>query len=140
MDIETRVLINNDIDKNLPNHKPVCISTFDGSKINNFFITDFPNSEKLIESAIKSLMIPKYNRYIVILHNFSYFDGILIFRHLTTLAIKIETIQREGRLIETKVIFGKNYYISFRDSFLLLPSSLDNLAITFNVENKGYSL
>jgi hypothetical protein len=52
-------------------------------------------------------MIPKYSGYIVEIHNFSYFDGILLFRNLTTLGYKVESIQRDGRLIDTKITFGK---------------------------------
>jgi hypothetical protein len=137
MDIETRVLSKNNKNIDLPNHTPICICTYDGYKLRNFFITDFPNSDKLIETALKSIIIPKYSGYIVEIHNFSYFDGILLFRNLTTLGKKVESIQRDGRLIETKIIFGKKYWISFRDSYLLLPNSLDNLSISFKVENKG---
>jgi hypothetical protein len=91
----------------------------------------------MIKTALKSIMIPEYTNHIVLLHNFSYFDGIFLFKHLAEISSKLEIIQRENRLIDTKVYYGKKNYISFRDSFLLLPVSLDNLAKSFKVENKG---
>src|SRR6266852_8152102 len=137
MDIETQVLSIENKNIDFPTHIPICICTYDGYKLRNFYITDFPNSDKLIETALKSIMIPKYSGYIVEIHNFSYFDGILLFRNLTTLGYKVESIQRDGRLIDTKIKFGKKYWINFRDSYLLLPSSLESLSISFNIENKG---
>jgi DNA polymerase elongation subunit (family B) len=138
MDIETRTL-NKDENIEISNVIPVCISIYDGNKKLSFFIYDYKSSNQMLISAIKSILLPKYNHHIVILHNFSYFDGIIIFKTLTKLAGKIVIIQRDGRLIETKILFGKNleFTISFRDSFLMLPSSLESLAKSFGVQNKS---
>ena len=52
-------------------------------------------------------------------------------------------IIKDNSLINVKISYGKlenkkyQYSISFKDSFLLLPSSLAKLAKNFNVENKG---
>jgi len=43
---------------------------------------------------------------------------------------------KDDKMIDIKIIFGK-YNIAFRDSLLILPSSLRNLAKQFNVDNKG---
>jgi hypothetical protein len=91
----------------------------------------------MLISAIKSILISKYNKYIVILHNFSYFYGILIFKTLISLGIRHDLIQKEGRLIDTKIYFGNKCEISFRDSYLMLPSSLDSLAKSFGISNKS---
>jgi hypothetical protein len=135
MDIETQE-IKNSLGKLILS--PVCISIFNGKICSNFYITDYPSSEIMIKTALKSIMIPEYKNHIVLLHNFSYFDGIFLFRHLAEISPKLETIQKDNRLIDTKVYFGKKQnYISFRDSLLLLPVSLDSLAKSFKVENKG---
>jgi hypothetical protein len=49
--------------------------------------------------------------------------------------IDIKPIIKDDKMIEIKIIFGK-YNIAFRDSLLMLPTSLNNLSKQFNVENK----
>jgi hypothetical protein len=44
---------------------------------------------------------------------------------------------KDGKIINLRLNYGKNYNIFFRDSFLLLPHSLDSLAKAMNVEHKG---
>jgi hypothetical protein len=47
---------------------------------------------------------------------------------------------RDGRIIDLKLSFdyyNTKFVLFFRDSYLLLPSSLSKLDINFNVENKG---
>lgn len=124
MDLETRIL-NERENCEIQNVIPVCLSIYDGYKKLSFFISDYKSSDKMLISAINSILISKYNKYIVILHNFSYFDGILIFKTLISLGIRHDLIQKEGRLIDTKIYFGNKCEISFRDSYLMLPSSLD---------------
>lgn len=82
-------------------------------------------------------MIKKYNRYKVYLHNFSSFDGVFLLKILSGLSNNIKPVMRDGRFIELKFGFGPKLFLYFRDSFLILPSSLKKLAITFGVEKKG---
>lgn len=42
----------------------------------------------------------------------------------------IKILMRNHRLYELKVVVGKNFIIRFRDSYTLLPSSLDSLSKT----------
>jgi hypothetical protein len=79
----------------------------------------------------------KYHGYKVYLHNFSNFDGVFLMRILSSLCNRLNPIIREGRIIDLRFPFGSKYSLYFRDSYLLLPSSLAELAINFNVENKG---
>ena len=130
MDLETR-----DIDGWA---LPYCISIYDGVNIKSFYLLDFnDNIEKMLEVSIKYLMREKYNKYKVYLHNFSYFDSIFLINTLSNLSNKIKPIIRDGRIIDFKFSYSKNYYINFRDSYLLMPTKLSKLATTFNFENKG---
>jgi hypothetical protein len=130
MDLETR-LINNIM-------VPYAIGIYDGNESYSFYSTDFMNPYKMMENAIEHLMKRKYHNYKVYLHNLSNFDGIFLLKILTSLSEKINILIREGRIIDIKFKFGSNNYILyFRDSYLLLPSSLRKLAINFNVKEKG---
>jgi DNA polymerase type B, organellar and viral len=88
-------------------------------------------------------MEPKYNNYRIYIHNFSFFDAIFLLRILSELTnINIKPIIRDGRIIDLKFsfyIYDKSNMLNlyFRDSYLLLPSSLAKLAKNFKVENKG---
>jgi hypothetical protein len=133
---------------------PYCVSIYDGKTPKSFYLLEFLGknkqiteeaSQKLIEAALKSLMLRKYNGHKIYLHNFSYFDGIFMMKAITSIFPKVEPIIKDNQLIDVKVYFGelnnKNKYpytLHFRDSFLLLPSSLEKLGKNFNVENKGY--
>jgi hypothetical protein len=91
----------------------------------------------MLEASIKYLMKRKYHNYKIYLHNWSYFDGVFILKLLSNLSDKITIKKREGRLIDVRFTYGKNYHLYFRDSYLILQSSLRKLAKSFNVENKG---
>jgi len=136
MDLETRT-----IDKEM---KPFCISTFDGKIAISYYLSDYKNSEVLmIEAALKSIMKSKYDGYKIYFHNFSYFDGIFLIKHLSNLSkLNLKPIVKDGRFINFPFKFrsekgGKIYTIYFRDSYLLLPSSLRKLALSFYTELKG---
>lgn len=131
MDLETKVI----------NEKmvPYCVSIFDGVEASSFYISDFKDSNEMLENAIRFLMVKNYDGYKIFLHNFSYFDGIFLLKIISGLANKISLLIRDNRLIDVKVNFGEKnkYKIYFRDSLLLLPSKLSKLARSFNVLNKG---
>jgi DNA polymerase type B, organellar and viral len=114
-----------------------CISVFDGQIIKNFYLSDYQNSEELIITALRSIMIRKYNGYNVYIHNLAKFDVIFLLKYL----IKLGTIQpiiHNERIISVNLNYGKNneYQIRFRDSYLLLLSSLRKLTKSFNVETQ----
>lgn len=131
MDLETRTI------KGVMS--PISVAWYDGDIIRSYFLADFSNSNQMLECAIKDLMIRKYAGNRVYLHNFSNFDGVFLLRILSNLSEKIKPIIRDGRIIDLRVSYGKgkkkmNLY--FRDSYLLLPSSLESLAINFKVSNQ----
>jgi len=135
MDLETRN-INGEL-------SPYCICIYDGKSSNSFYLSDYSNSEEMIGVSIKSLMKKKYNYYKIYLHNFSYFDGIFIIKILASLTdINLNPIIKDGRIINFPFWFktdtSKKYFtLYFRDSYLILPSSLRKLAISFNTELKS---
>jgi hypothetical protein len=141
LDIETRTL--NGI------MTPYCVSIFNGLEKVSFYLTDYINSDLMLEAAINSLFRRKYHLYKVYIHNFSYFDSVFMLRVLSNMNIKITPIIRDGRIInltlsssfvpqtEKSITNKGGYIISIRDSFLMLPSSLAKLAVNFNVEKKG---
>jgi hypothetical protein len=133
MDLETRCI--NGV------MTPYCVSIYDCNKPISFYLADFDNANDLLKSSLVYLMRPKYHNYKVYIHNFSFFDAIFLLRIFSELTIfPIKPIMRDGRIIDLKFSFDFNdtkFSLFFRDSYLLLPSSLRKLAINFNVENKG---
>jgi hypothetical protein len=131
MDLETRTIDGIMI--------PYCISIFDGKTCTSFYLSDYSSSQEMLEQSVKFLMKKEFNRYRIFLHNFSNFDGIFLIRILSGLATKLKPIIRETKVIDLKFYFGETgkNILYFRDSFLLLPSSLDDLAKAFNVGSKG---
>lgn len=137
MDIETRVV----------NTKmmPYCISIFNGTTTSAFYLTDFINEEELIRTSITKLFIAENDKQNVYVHNFSYFDGILLLGYITDMADDVKIIMRENSIINVKAIYetvddtGKTMkrFINFRDSYNLLPAELSKLAKSFGVTNKS---
>ena len=113
-----------------------CVSIFDGENVSTFFLSEYNNPDELLESAILSIMKRKYNGYKVYLHNFSKFDGVFLLKILTKLSDDVKPIINNNNFIKITFKFS-SYYLHFRDSYLLLPSSLKNLAKVFNVDQKG---
>jgi hypothetical protein len=117
--------------------KPYCVSIFDGKEIISFYLSDYKDEDEMLTAAVKFLMRYKYNGYKVYLHNFSNFDSIFLMRILSNLSNKMNPVIRKGRIINLRFEFSKGYVLYFRDSYLLLPSSLRSLAENFQVESKG---
>jgi len=112
-------------------------SIYDGvaKRVTSFYLDDYKDSTEMLEIAILSIMKRKYDGYRVYLHNFSNFDGIFLIKILNRLSEDIFPLINDNKFIEIKFKFG-NYCLKFRDSFLLLPSSLEKLATGFNVSKK----
>lgn len=128
MDLETRSI--NDV------MTPYCVSIFDGMSPKSFYLSDYSTSDEMLENSIIYLMKRKYDQARsgkVYLHNFSHFDGVFLLKTLSSLTETIRPIVRDGRIIDLKVSFGgeRKYNLYFRDSYLLLPSSLAKLANKF---------
>ena len=74
----------------------------------------------------------QYNVRMVYFHNFSRFDGILLLKYFASYGVKytVKPLMRNLRLYELSVFRGKKLLYRIRDSYTLLPSSLDTLAKT----------
>ena len=132
--------------------EPYCVSIFDGKTSKSFYITDYSSSNEMLKASVLYILRRKYNKHRVYLHNFSYFDGIFLMRVISSVvdSKNIKPVIRDGRIINLRVEFesenknldsdkNKNkikYYIEFRDSYLLLTTSLEKLGKTFAI-NEG---
>jgi hypothetical protein len=116
---------------------PYLISIYDGTKESTFAIWDFTNYEDMINSALKSIMIRKYNGYRIYIHNMGKFDIIFLLKYLVKLGNVIPIIHN-GKIISINLNFGDSnkYKLQFKDSYLLLLNSLSSLTKAFNVESK----
>jgi hypothetical protein len=129
MDLETRV-INNVMTS-------YCVSIYDGKQFQSFYLADYESDKEMLTASIRYLMRRKYHNHIVYLHNFSKFDAIFILSIMTDLCEDVKPLIKDNKFIDLKIKFNEKYVLRFRDSLLLLPSSLRNLAKEFKVDNKG---
>jgi len=106
------------------------VSIYDGQNLTSFYLSDYKDSAEFLKIAFLSLMKRKYDGYRVYLHNFSYFDGIFLLKILCQLTEKIIPIINDNQLIEIRFYYAR-MILKFRDSLLLLPSSLENLEKSF---------
>lgn len=91
----------------------------------------------MLSDAIRHLILPKYNGYKVYAHNLSKFDGVFLLPILAKLnsdAVKVSVIKRDNLLININIKFGK-CQIDIRDSLLMLPGSLRELAKSFGIRS-----
>nr|YP_009710567.1 DNA polymerase type B [Amanita pseudoporphyria]QFZ98516.1 DNA polymerase type B [Amanita pseudoporphyria] len=107
----------------------------------------FPRDEKIkiIQEHFIQYLNKKYHKYVLYAHNFSSFDGILIFESLVKMCeeydYKLDPLIKDNKIISVKMRFGRvsgtkyRYYIEFHDSLLLLLSSLEKLSKTFLKDN-----
>src|SRR5216684_919584 len=119
LDIETQT-INNIM-------TPYCICFYDGKSSKSFYLSDYKDNQEMLLYAITSLLKRKYNGYKVYVHNLSNFDGIFILKILSSIDnIKLFPVIKDDKMIDIKLTYSNfsKYNISFRDSLLMLPSSL----------------
>jgi DNA polymerase type B, organellar and viral len=93
----------------------------------------------MLIAAIESIMKPCYKDNVVYLHNFSYFDAVFLIKILSSFNAKFYPIIRNNCIIDFKFKFKySNKFITlyFRDSYLLIPSSVSNLSRAFKVLKK----
>jgi hypothetical protein len=105
------------------------------------YIKENQTSEELVIECLKYLLISRYNNYIFYVHNLSGFDVIFILKALIEynsingLYFILEPIFRDNKIIKLniKIKSNKKYIkISLYDSYLMLPFSLESLAVSFN--------
>ena len=96
---------------------------------------------ELVRKSIEYLIErSKYTRTVYV-HNLSNFDSIFFLKYLAQIPdSNLKILMRDGRFIQIQLTSKddkKNFSLTFRDSYQMLPNSLKALAKTFSVENKG---
>src|ERR1700688_550982 len=89
----------------------------------------------MILTALKSIMIRKYNGYKIYIHNMGKFDIIFLLKYLVKLGT-VQPVIHNRRIISITFNFGKDnkYSLQFKDSILLLLYSLRKICNSFKVE------
>lgn len=129
MDLETREINGS--------HSVYCISVFDGEEAKTYFISDYKDSDEMLNRCLDKLFIRKNKGKKIYLHNFSNFDSLFLINVLHKRSERnLKPTRRDGKLIELK-FYQKDYVYPFRDSLLILPASLKSLTKAFKVEEKG---
>jgi hypothetical protein len=109
-------------------HKPYLFSVFDGDKTLSWFSS---NADELFKFILKR----KYNGYSIYAHNLAKFDVIFIFKSLSKLrkdGFYIKFLIRDEKIIQINIHNRKkNLSLTIKDSYQLIPASLDDLTKQF---------
>nr|YP_010470458.1 hypothetical protein N4M07_mgp008 [Inonotus hispidus]UVF37946.1 hypothetical protein [Inonotus hispidus] len=115
------------------------VSMFDGLESNSLYLSDFPNSDDLIENFFDNLLTAENNKSYWYAHNSAQFDLIFIVKHLLQReGVTLTPIYKDGKFISIKIIYnlnGEKYKLTLLDSMLVLLSGLDNLTDKFSLDN-----
>lgn len=126
LDIETVVKNNVQI--------PYLYAFYDG--LNNSVISFFSNSP---EGLFNHILHWKFKGYTIYAHNLSSFDVVFLFKYITNLekqGYKVKILKKDEKIISIKISNrSKNVSITLKDSLLLLPQSLDELAKQFKLSS-----
>lgn len=96
-----------------------------------FYYDEYRNEEQLIYNFLNSILIKKYNGYIVYAHNMVNYDMKILFDTVAKY-FEIQPIVANKEILGYKVIKG-DISLTFKDSYKILPASLDNLGKSFGV-------
>jgi hypothetical protein len=115
---------------------PYLFSLYNGKKSFSWF-ADIKNPKSAVDSLFEELLRPKYKGYQLYAHNLSGFDINFIWEKLAILS-KVHSVgimKRENKILSITIYNKKqNINLTIKDSFLLLPSSLKQLAKNFGTE------
>lgn len=115
-----------------------CICIFDGKETKSFYLTDYFNIDSLIKDLLRTIFSKKYSGKHIYIHNSSEFDMIFLYKYIVNYgSCQIKPVIKDGKFISLDVWFGKDHIqrVSFKDSILLLNSSLAKLSKTFNINH-----
>lgn len=133
LDLETQRMPDNDL-------RVISAVFYDGHIYNTYFINDFTSSADLIAVMLSDLFQPRNSGKIVYIHNLSGFDGMFLLKALANVAETFDIVRKDDKIISLTVSRGAKkdkVRLIFKDSLLLLPSSLQKLGKAFAVEMKG---
>ena len=117
-----------------------CVSTYNGNIKVSYYLNDFNNINDLLNKMFRNLFVKANNGKYIFIHNSSEFDLIFLLKHLVQLPyIEVNPVIKDGKFINLEIKYStknssfKEYSLTLRDSILLLPSSLENLAKSFKI-------
>jgi hypothetical protein len=118
-----------------------CGFYFNNTDFKLYYLSDFPDSDSMIAQMFLDICLFKYRGSTIYFHNFSGFDAMFIVRGILKAGFnEPKIIDNLGSIKEmriTKKIKGTVYTFVILDSYLMLNSSLSNLAKDFDVTLKG---
>nr|WRO45314.1 DNA polymerase [Russula virescens] len=116
---------------------PYLISFYNGSKTYSFYLGDYNSIDSMMEACFKKLFVRKYNKFSVYIHNLAKFDIVFLLKYLIK-HVQVNPIIHKGRIIQLNINYGPDlqYNLNFKDSYLMLLSSLEKLGKSFNIEIK----
>nr|YP_009693752.1 hypothetical protein [Inonotus obliquus]BBN21278.1 hypothetical protein [Inonotus obliquus] len=114
-------------------------SMFDGLETKSLYLSNFPNSNELIENFFNKLLTAENNKSYWYAHNSAQFDLIFIVKHLLQReGVSLTPNYKDGKFLSIKIIYnlnGEKYKLTLFDSILLLLSGLDNLSHKFSIDS-----
>lgn len=113
-------------------HKPYLYVFYDGHR--NDLIIFFENTA---DNLFKKILTSRYKGYTIYAHNLSRFDVVFLFQSIAKLSqegFDVDVVKKDDKIISIKISnTDKNVLITLKDSYLILPLSLANLAKQFNL-------
>ena len=111
-----------------------------GVKPELYYLSDFNDNNEMINKFLKDLISPKHNNYTAYAHNFSRFDSVFLFKKLKKEGYKLSNLIPKNNgfisFIASTKVKNKTVKVKFSDSIALLPSSLEDLTLSFKTEVK----
>jgi len=130
-DIETLTKIDEKGDRYF---EPYALAYYNGKQCFNYYVTDFLSWNEMMIKFLEALFKDETNFKEIYFHNLSGFDIHFILKPLVNmLNFKIKILLKDDKYISIAVS-NKERTITFKDSLLLLPSSLSNLSKSFQIE------
>jgi DNA polymerase elongation subunit (family B) len=113
---------------------PFLVSVYDGIVAKSFYVSDYENDYEMLIAAVEYIMVRRNNYHQIYAHNLAGFDAVFLIRTLSHLG-RPKITMNKGKLISIGFTYN-NCTVVFKDSYQLLPSSLNKLAISFGVKKK----
>ena len=114
-----------------------------GNISHKFYIADYVDQDSMINALLDTILQPNNHKLNIYMHNGSAFDLVFLLKSLSKRTLKglvMDPIIKDGKFLNIKMTFKGNgnevLYVNFKDSILLLLSSLSKLAKQFKLEDK----
>jgi hypothetical protein len=99
-----------------------------------FYIEQNENESDLLIKLFESIFNKNLHKYTFYIHNMSRFDSVFILKVLARCNLyKITPMWKDAKLIKLTIKRG-NIFITLLDSYLLLPTSLSKLLLSYNCD------